>query len=185
MDGDQSPWSQWEVSTSHPLEAARWGIETINMKYRLIVKSGSHSGADDDQHLSPQWQEPGACVFCMMLPYHFDKQDRAGEVWALFHIGDDGWLHHLSTTLHHQTGWGHCSQLIWLHVSQAPCQDLYTHVQVIMRDATCVPLDKRCLKTVRYLHSSELNHGPDALRNHVEVLGSLRGNQRKIWLARL
>lgn len=58
---------------------------------------------------------------------------------------------------------------------------VHTHDQVIMRDVAWVfPLDKLSLKTVRYLHSSELNHGPDTLRNHVEVLGSLWGNQRKI-----
>lgn len=36
-----------------------------------------------------------------------------------------------------------------------------------------------------YLHSSELNHRPDALRNHVEVLGSLWGHQGKIGIAQL
>lgn len=40
-------------------------------------------------------------------------------------------------------------------------------------------------KVVCYLHSSELHHRTDPLWNHVEVLCSLWGNQRKIWLPRL
>lgn len=34
--------------------------------------------------------------------YHFDEEDRAGEVWALLHVPDDGRLHPLPTALDHQ-----------------------------------------------------------------------------------
>lgn len=61
-----------------------------------------------------------------------------------------------------------------------PHARICTHIEDVLRQAACVPLDKQCLKTVPYLHSSELNHGPDALWNHIEVLGSFWRNQRKI-----
>ena len=79
-----------------------------------------------------------ACVIYIMLPYHFDKQDRAREVWALFHIPDHSWLHHLPTTLYNQTGWGHGGQLVWLHVSQAPCKNLHTHGGCVNTRGLCI-----------------------------------------------
>lgn len=41
------------------------------------------------------------------------------------------------------------------------------------------------LQAGSYLHSSELDHRPDALRNHVEVLSSLWGDQGKVRVPRL
>lgn len=62
---------------------------------------------------------------------------------------------------------------------------MHTRTQWIFRGIMCVSSERQCLKAVSYLHSSQLNHRPDALRNHVEVLCSLWGNQGKIQLRRL
>lgn len=64
---------------------------------------------------------------------------------------------------------------IWIH----------KHTQDGFNYTMCMRLGRRCIKAVSHLHSGELNHRPDALRNHVEVLCSFWGNQGKIGLTHL
>lgn len=94
-----------------------------------------------------------------------------------------------------------------------PHARICTHIEDVLKHMACLPSDqlwgsgflplesmetpfycKQCkyiklnwseLKSLYYLHSSELNHRPNALRNHIEVLGSFWRNQRKIYFTRL
>lgn len=61
----------------------------------------------------------------------------------------------------------------------------YTHTEKALGDFSRLSQWKVNLQAGSHLHSCELNHGPDALRNHVEVLSSLWGDQGKVRVSRL
>lgn len=120
--------------------------------------------------------------------YHLDEEDRAGEVGALFHALDDRRLHPLPPTLHHETGWRHSGQLERLHVSQTPCKNLKDKWIKCTNTEEVVRTDTMWIRSVvrnvdLYLHSCELHHRPNALRNHEDVFSSLWRQQGKIWLS--
>lgn len=48
--------------------------------------------------------------------YHFEEQNRSGEVGVLFEVPDDCRLNDFTATFYDQTGGGHCGQLVGLHV---------------------------------------------------------------------
>lgn len=74
---------------------------------------------------TPQVQMTGDVVHKQINDgYHFEEQNRSGEVGVLFEVPDDGRLNDFTATFYNQTGGGHSGQLVGLHVPQAPCQDL-------------------------------------------------------------
>lgn len=95
------------------LPNGRWSI-TLSTKGGVYISSfgrswmeGAEEGGVRDMprafmmaHFSPL--SSVSTLSQTLSHYHFDEEDRAGEVWALLHVPDDGRLHPLPTALHHQ-----------------------------------------------------------------------------------